>query len=834
VLGDIVRAERLRLGITQEELAHSSGVSVRSIRAIETGSAPRPQLRTVRLLAAVLARSEADRARFQEAALRYAVESPAPADPPPGRVMVPVPRQLPRRLVDLVGRAPETRWLRGVLGPAGVRRPGAPPVAAVYGPGGVGKTALAVHVAWALAPVYPDGCLFADLGGDEIGPLRLLSSFLRALGMPAGAVPHELPDRVAAYRTMLADRRVLVVLDNAASADQVRPLLPAGAGCGALVTSRRRLVSVDGTEAIALAPLGQAEAVRLLLLLAGPRHAGTDPALLDALADQCGRMPIALRVAGARLAAREDLSAGALVGRLGDEHRRLDELAIDDLEVRATLAVSYRRLDPAAQVALRRLGLAPSPEVDSRLAATMFDLPAPAAEILLTRLVDEQLVQARAGEFDGTSRYRMHDLVRLFARELAERDDGDGLRRSVLDRANAHLLGLAVTADAHLAAREFPRSLGDAPPPPGSELAIAVAADPIGWFDQERSTLVGFVAAAAQHGQAAAAWRLTAAMVNYLEQQVRIDDWVYVLDKSLAATEVADQSLGRAAMLHAKAFLLRGFGENGEAYELLREARRRYRVGGDELGAAVAAMHQGMCARAMGQRRIAFAALHTALTAFARLGDPPQTGYAQVCLGNLMLGTGDLSGARAEYKSAVIRFEANGDRRGEANALACLTKVHLGAGAVEEALTCCHRSIELFTEIGDAANVAEAEIILADLHLSVDDVAAARVVAARAYASCQQLGYRSGESRSRRSLALALLGMGEAATAQGLLGESAIEFRARGQPYQLGLTLFGLARAEHALGVAAATGSAREARELLAAAGSPVRAEVDEWLGAVS
>jgi DNA-binding SARP family transcriptional activator len=353
-----------------------------------------------------------------------------------------VPRQLPVGSDGFTGREAALAALDEVFGDADGRAKRRVVICSISGMAGVGKTALAVHAAQALAERFPDGQLYVDLHGATAGlqplqPLEVLGRFLRALGTDPAAVPADLEEASAAFRSRVAGRRLLVVLDNAADAAQVAPLLPASAGCGVLVTSRRILPALEGAAHLRLDVLDPLEALELLGRLAGQERVAAEPEATAEVARCCGYLPLALRIAGARLAARPTWPVRALAERLADQERRLDELELAEAGARASLAVSSQQLwasddpmDRAAAEAFGLLGLLDGPEVGVPVVARLLDRREEAAEWVLERLVDTQLLETPA-----PGRYRLHDLLRLYARELAHQDHAEPARAAALTRA---------------------------------------------------------------------------------------------------------------------------------------------------------------------------------------------------------------------------------------------------------------------------------------------------------------------------------------------------------------------------------------------------------------
>ncbi|MEU5163964.1 BTAD domain-containing putative transcriptional regulator [Streptomyces sp. NPDC020875] len=330
----------------------------------------------------------------------------------------PRPAQLPATVPDFTGRASFVRELGEQLGTAD----GAVmAVSSFAGIGGVGKTTLAVHVAHEARRYFPDGQLYADLQGTGSRPLTpsdVLGSFLPVLGVPEAAIPGALEDRTALYRSALADRRVLVLLDNVRDAAQIRPLLPGTAGCAVLVTSRARMVDLPGAHLVDLDVMSPEEALQLFTRIVGlERVSENREAALDVVA-ACGFLPLAIRIAASRLAARRTWTVSVLAAKLADERRRLDELQAGDLAVKATFEVGYGQLEPAQAHAFRILGLADGPDISLAAAAALLGRPEHETEDLLEALVDTSLLESSA-----PGRYRFHDLVRLYARACAERDE---------------------------------------------------------------------------------------------------------------------------------------------------------------------------------------------------------------------------------------------------------------------------------------------------------------------------------------------------------------------------------------------------------------------------
>ncbi|TWG10808.1 NB-ARC domain-containing protein [Actinoplanes teichomyceticus] len=440
--GDYLRSLRRCAGMSQEDLADISGSSVRTIRELERGRVRNPHRRTVHLIADALRLSDVVRNRFvalgemnrfsgghSETAIRdVALDDPA---------AVPVPRQLPAAPTDLVGREPELSMIARRTGGAAVAGPHRGPVLLVHGAPGIGKTSVAVAAAHRIAGWFPDGQLFAHLGGAAPGgpvpAADVLAHLLRSLAVPESAIPAPGAAREGLFRTLLHDRRILLVLDDAYDEAQVRPLLPAGTCAAVLVTARRPLSGLDVAERIRLDVLGHDQAWEMLATSAGHRRVAADPSAMDELVRVCGRWPLALRVAGNRLASRPAWGVRHLLDRLRDQRRRLGLLNAGDLDLRAAFTESYRQLDPVAAAVFRSAAVIPGADFHAALAAAVSGIDEETAASACEDLLDAGLLQGTA------DRYSFHELVRSFAAECLD-DDGPG-RAVARDRAARWQLG---------------------------------------------------------------------------------------------------------------------------------------------------------------------------------------------------------------------------------------------------------------------------------------------------------------------------------------------------------------------------------------------------------
>jgi DNA-binding SARP family transcriptional activator len=462
-----------------------------------------------------------------------------------------VPRQLPADIADFTGREVELSAVRDLLTAGGAAT--GTRIAIVAGPGGAGKSALAVRASHGIADLFPDGQLYVNLQGASARPAEpgeVLSRFLRGLGVAGSAIPADVDERSAMYRSLVADRRVLVLLDDAEDERQLRQLMPAGAQCGVVVTARGRITGLPGTHPIQLGMLDDAEAVLLLSFIAGTNRVRGEPQGARALARLCGGLPLALRIAGARLAARPHWRLSSLVDRLEDGRRRLGELSHGDLDVRASLALSYQGLVPAAQVLLRRIGLLDAPDFPAWAAAALLDTSLVEADQLIDSLVDAQLLEVTGRAVTGGHRYRCHDLIRDFARELALTDD-KAASRAALGRAFGALLDLVEQAHRQIYGGDYSILHGQAPRWRAVDMDQGQLANdaPLAWLEGERMFIMAAVLQGAAAGMDELCWDLAWTAATLFEAGNYLENWPAAQQQALAATRLAGNQRGEAAML---------------------------------------------------------------------------------------------------------------------------------------------------------------------------------------------------------------------------------------------------------------------------------------------
>src|SRR6516164_5531027 len=453
------------------------------------------------------------------------------------------------------------------------------PIGIIAGVAGVGKTGLVLHWGHRARHRFPDGQLYADLRGydahqEPLPPATVLDGFLRALGVPGDQVPGGIDERAALFRSVLHGRQMLIVLDNARTPEQVRPLLPGSSTCLVLVSSRDRLddlVAREGARLYALDVLGPIDAGDLLSRMAGDHRIEPDTA--DRIAALCDRLPLALRIAAARMAIHPHHTPAELADRLADEQRRLAELSQAHRGVRASFALSYRALPARAALLSRLLGLLDAADAAAWTAAALLGGPEQEAEDLLDQLVRAGLLEVAGRDRAGQVRYRLHDLMRLYARERGLAADSCAERDAAAARFFGTALHLAERADRCLG-NPFVFPLYDAAPrlEPDDTVVRRVLDCPVAWFEAERTLLTGAVAQAAGLGMAGYAWELTSALGQFLSTRRYTDAWQDCASRAIAAARGAGHARGEAAALLQYADCLGDFGRYGEAIRSLRRA----------------------------------------------------------------------------------------------------------------------------------------------------------------------------------------------------------------------------------------------------------------------
>ncbi|MEJ3659173.1 tetratricopeptide repeat protein [Actinomycetes bacterium KLBMP 9759] len=729
-----LRAWRERALLTQAELAKRAGLSARTIRRLETGDVARPQVTTARLLASVLGLSTSEEAR-----LVAAVSEDREPDPPhddTGPAPTPeVPRQLPAASPVFTGRASELADFEHLDDATTVV------ISAIDGMAGIGKTALAIHAAHRMAGRFPDGQLFIDLHGhtDGVPPVdasEALDRLLRALGVAGDQVPEHLDDRAALYRSRLADRRMLLLLDNAANEAQVRPLLPGTPGCLVLVTSRRRLTALDNTHAVSLDVLTSADAIALFRRIAGEhRIAGDPPDALAEVVELCGRLPLAIRITAARLRCHPAWSVADLVRGLDDHQHRLSALDLGHRSVTAALDLSVQQLDPDLQRVYRLLGLHPGADFDRDAVAAVAAPVATSADRLIGELLDANLLQELTPR-----RYRFHDLVRAHA---AARAEADPERSEAISRLLDHYSGAASAAM-------------DAAYPTAPSHTVHDADAAYTWLDTELPNLLAAATHAAGHGWPQHAVHLSVTLHRHLRSQGPLADAEQLYVRALAAARGNGNRPGEAEVLVCLGDIRWPQGRHdsaGECYRLARDIARDLALSTVEVSAlaglaeVLRSTDRSEHAVTLGREALQIARrtqdrrgemsvliglgwaelnrgrpttehLERALTIARDIGNPHDVVRALRGLGHVHRLQGRRDQAAAAFEETLVVARTIRSRSAELGALLGLGIIHRLVGRHEEADRALGRALTLAVELGDVNNQFEVHQAVGRLRLS--------------------------------------------------------------------------------------------------------------------
>ncbi|BCJ41905.1 hypothetical protein GCM10010168_88020 [Actinoplanes ianthinogenes] len=687
---------------------------------------------------------------------------PVSAAPVSAPGISPVPCLLPTDIADFTGRNQQIDAIQTQFGlAADDATQYAVPVVVMAGKPGIGKTTLAVHAAHRLAARYPDGQLFADLHGrhaEQVGPMRVLERFLRALGVPGTEVPEPIEERAELYRTLLADRRMLVVLDNAGDESQVRPLVPGTSQSAVLVTSRSRLAGLPGAVHIDVDVFNPEQSMELLSRIAGAERIEAEPDSAAELAELCGHLPLALRIAGARMAARPQWSVDNLVERLENEARRLDELKHSGMGIRASISLTYDHLEDDARRLFRLLTVLDFPHFSGWVAAALLDTGFNDAQDLLDDLADAQLIETTSSDGRGVhAQYRFHDLIRVFARERLAAEDPVEERDRALERALGALLFLAEEARRGLYGN-FLRVPAEAPLHPLPARQVRQLVDPpLPWFERERLTIVAAVRQAAQAGLAKHSWSLAMTAVTLFESRIYLSDWRETHQIALEAARQAGDERGQAAILYSLGSLHIGEQRYPEALRLLASADELFLRAGDPLGRAMVSRYVGFVDRMTGRYAEAAENYTRALETFREGGDLVAVAYVLHSLAQVKLEQGDLDAARTLLPEALDYARRSGSRRVEAQALHRLGETHLQAGEAKPAIEVLRQALTVVRELGDPVGQAYALQGLGAAHLR----AGAFTEAAEALREAMELAVTAAERmvEARVSMVLGELAM---------------------------------------------------------------------------
>ncbi|MEU5563796.1 AfsR/SARP family transcriptional regulator [Micromonospora musae] len=733
-------------------------------------------------------------------------------------------RGLPRAISDFTGRRETLTRLVKEIDEDRTR------VQLVDGMAGSGKTTLAIHLATALADRYPDAQLFIDLHGhsdrEPLLPAAALAALLRQLGVPGERIPGDVDERAALWRSELADRRAVVVLDNAASAAQVAPLLPSGPGTLTLITSRRRLTGLDEGRPSSLAVLDPEEGIELLARVAGAERVAAEPEAAAEVVRRCGCLPLAIRLAGARLAHRPRWRIADLAARLAAGRDALTELVAGDRSVGQAFALSYAQVTPTAQRMFRLLGLHPGTRFDAVMAAALADVPLPEAQHLLDELVDVHLVDE-----PEPGRFRFHDLVRDYARQLTAEPTLAAERSAAVRRMLNVCLHLALAAT-----RQVEGSASRAPfqrPPMLRPDLVETGLPPnLEWFDENRSNLSAMVRLAHAEGRYEYCWQLAFAGWSYWYASGHPDELIETHTIGLRAAERLGDEAAIATMhnyLASGYHRLARYAEALTSMELALSLRERL---GDALGRAgthknVAAVHAFL-----GNFSAALSHLTEALHIVRREGHDAGVVAVFNNQASILLNAGRLDEALAVSRRHLMLARTAGTLYDNANALGHIAMARARMGHGEPARRRLWAALAMKRRLGNRYGVGELLNEIGALERADGHPEAAMDRHREALRAMTQAADRNGQCVSRNLLARALLDQGDAASALDLHRRVLTDATRLNARYEQARALDGIARCLVGTDPAAARAHWVRALALFSEFEAPERHEVRRRLAA--
>jgi DNA-binding SARP family transcriptional activator/tetratricopeptide (TPR) repeat protein len=655
-----------------------------------------------------------------------------PSEKPPAAS----PRQLPSSIADFIGRQSHIVEITQLLAEA--RHSGTPryavPIVGISGFGGVGKSTLALRVAHESAEEYPDGHLYVDLGGmaGEDRTATVLARFLRALGVNGAAIPDSLEERAEMYRSRVASKRLLLVIDHVSNEAEVVPLLPGSPTCAVVLTSRTRLDRLAGAHWISLDAFDDDTAMQLLAKIVGWERLQAEPAAAQQLVEYCGGLPLALRIAGARLASRPHWRIGELARRLKNEVQRLDELSHRGLEIRSSIGLSYRTLPEQTKRLFRLIALPQAREFPGWTAAALLDCSLKEAEETLERLVDVQLLNI-CGTAEGETRYCFHDLIRVYARERVLDTEPEPERTAALRRLLGGWLALAEQAHRTEYGGDYTILHGTADRYRLSEWQDdgypEWRENPLEWLEKERGSLVAAVRSAAAAGEDELCWDLALTLVSLFEVRGYFDDWRETAELAYAVCGQAGNRTGIAAMLYSRGTLAMFQKQLSAAQQLFAEALNIFTADENVHGQALVLRNAAIVDRLLGNF-------------------------------DSMLG---------KYEDALAMMRTVGDVIGQANILRNLSKYRIDQGDIEEAAQMLSEALQLCQQVNYVRGEAQVASRYAELYLSTGQPVLARQTLNRVLESVRQIGDRIGEAHALYGLGMVRRREGRLDTAEATL-----------------------------------------------------------------
>ena len=749
----LLRQLRAEARLTQEELAEAASVSPRSVSDLERGINRTAHKDTALLLADALGLEGPARELFVAAARGKAPAAEVLAarqGVAPGTFAAAATRALPRDITAFTGRQAELTQLLGILAAAAANG-GVVGIHAIDGMAGIGKTTFAVHAAHQLAGGFPDGQFFLPLhahtrGQRPVGPADALASLLLTAGASATQIPPGLEARAARWRDHVAGKKVLLLLDDAAGHEQVRPLLPGTAGSLVLSTSRRRLTALHDAKVISLDTLPPGEAAALLARLAARPEIHAEDAAVGELTRLCGYLPLAIGMLASQLQHHPAWTVAQLAAELATARDRLALMHTESLSVSAAFGLSYADLTPVQQRLFRRLGLVPGPDFDVYAGAALDGTVLDAARRGLDELYDQHLLTEPV-----PGRYQLHDLLREHARSLATLDPSDD-RDEAISRLLDYYLHTAVTASSFIAARLPGVGIPLSSHAPACAPHIATRPQATAWLEAERSNLLAAADYAATRNFPIHAAQIPAAVGDFLLAHGHWEQGIAVHQGAILSARKASDRNGQAHNLNHLGVIQRLTGSYRAAAASHRQALALFRDLGDTPGQGTALTELGLVQQLTGDYPAATASLNQALAIFDALGDQDGQAFAHVHLGVVQRLTGNYTAASATTARAVALFSGAGNVYGQASATDELGAVQRLTGQLAAAAVSFQQALEQFRNLGDIHGQACAINDLGVVQQLTGEFAAAAVSFQQALEQFRDLGDRLGEAEALNNL----------------------------------------------------------------------------------
>ncbi|HEX4704059.1 MAG TPA: BTAD domain-containing putative transcriptional regulator [Pseudonocardiaceae bacterium] len=751
---------------------------------------------------------------------------------PAARQQLAVPHQLPACITDFTGRESHLHEIKQLLSgePGSSAVQYGMPIVAISGKGGVGKSTLAVRIAHELSSRFPDGQLYADMRapGYDDRTATLLARFLRALGVSGSAVPDDVDERVELYRSRLSGRRLLLVLDDVASEDQVLPLLPGSPSCAVVTTSRAQLTGLPGAHWIDVNVFDVDKSVELLAKIIGRDRVAAEPHGVVELVTLCGGLPLALRIAGARLASRPHWRVDGLVLRLRDEARRLDELAHHGLALRSNIGLTYRILSARAQRLFRLFSLVQAPDFPGWIAAALLDTSTVEADDVLESLVDAQLLDIVQYPGARLLRYRFHDLIRCYATEMLLEVETEDERSAALSRVLGAWLALAEQAHRKEYGGDYTILHGSAVRwhSPSHNVLDGIS-NPMDWWESERRALVAAVRQAADAGMDELCWDLSLTSVTLFEAKGYFDDWSECARVAHDVAERAGNRIGVAAMRYSMGTLHMFQTRLADADRCFTSALEIFRAEGDAHGCALVLRNAAHVDGLRGDVTSMLAKYAEALDTMRLVGDLVGEAHILRSLAKFRMDEGEMSKARQLLDEALAICQEAHCLRTETQVVHRFAELYLATDQIDLARHALHKVLRIVRDTGDRIGEAYALHSLGVLRHGEGRLDVAETTLVHALDLARRLGERLIEAKTLYALGKIALANGDDETTRAHLHGARQLFEGLASTLWLARTLMLLAESHARCGdIASASATGDRAARLLAEVDSKESAQL--------